>query len=194
MILVISRALFFLLVLTLGWAEGSLAGKQGGSPDLCGVESLPPEIQTRLKIEFTSWRIEDTDGLSTYTRERWKSEKPLRCPGLATGQFGDNDIPSYAILVVPKINPQSAYKFLIFTRLSGQQFYTSEVLDSGNTGADNFFIHAISLSKFFDKRSRLKFHAPSRDGILLVDAAENEYEVDVYFRADHIFTHQPIDY
>jgi hypothetical protein len=102
--------------------------------------------------------------------------------------------PSYAILVVPKVNPQSAYKFLIFTRLSGQQFYEFEVLESGDTGADNFFVHAISLSKFFDERSMLKFHAHSRDGILLVDAAENEYGVEVYFRADRKYPHQPIDY
>src|ERR1700730_12748422 len=189
----ITHALFFLSVLTLGWAGRSLAGKQGSTPNLCGVESLPSEIQTRLKIEFNSWKIEDPDGLSTHAKERWKSEKPLACPGLAKGQFDDSDLPSYAILLVPKVNPQSAYKFLISTRLSGEQSYESQVLDSGDAGADNFFIHAIRLRKFFDERSRLKFHAHSREGILLVDAAENEYEVDVYFRADRIFTHQPVD-
>jgi hypothetical protein len=194
MILMVSRVFFFLLVLTLGWAEGSLAGKQAGTPDLCSVESFPSEIQTRLKTEFSSWKIEGPDGLSTYTRERWKSVKPLACPGIAKGHFDDSDIPSYAILVVSKVNPQSAYKFLIFTRLSGHQFYEPEVLGSGEAGADNFFIHAVRLSKFFDKRSRLKFHAHSQEGILLVDAAENEYGVEVYFRADRTYRHQPIDY
>src|ERR1700730_5308211 len=168
--------------------------KQGSTPNLCGVESLPSEIQTRLKSEFNSRKIEDPDGLSRHAKERWKSEKPLACPGLAKGQFDDSDLPSYAILLVPKVNPQSAYKFLISTRLSGEQSYESQVLDSGDAGADNFFIHAIRLSKFFDERSRLKFHEHSREGILLVDAAKNEYEVDVYLRADRIFTHQPIDY
>jgi hypothetical protein len=108
--------------------------------------------------------------------------------------FDDSDVPSYAILIVPKVNPRSAYKFLIFTRVSGELPYESQILDSGDAGADNLFIHAVRLSKFFDERSRLRFHAHSREGILLIDAAENEYEVDVYYRAHHIFAHQPIDY
>ena len=112
---VVSRALFFLLVLNFGWAEGSLAGKQESTPNLCGVEPLPSEIQNHLKIEFSSWKIEDPDGLSAYSKQRWKSEKPLACPGLAKGQFDDSGIPSYAILIVRKVNRQSAYKFLMLS-------------------------------------------------------------------------------
>ena len=194
MSMVVARALFFLWVLTVGWAERSLAGKQDGTPNICGIVSLPSEIQTRLKTEFSSWKIEDPDGLSMYTKQRWKSEKPLACPGIAKGHFGESDIPSYAILIVPKVNPPSAYKFVIFTGVSREQSYESQILDSGGAGADNFFIHAVRLSKFFDERSRLKFHAHSQEGILLVDAAENEYGVDVYFRADRTYRHQPIDY
>jgi hypothetical protein len=187
------RSSFFWYSLWAAPKDLSLVSREA-PPIFCGAESLPSEIQTRLKTEFTSWKIEDPDGLSIYTKQRWKSEKPLACPGIPTGHFDDSDIPSYAILIVPKVNPQSAYKFLIFTQVSREQSYESQILDSGEAGADNFFIHAVRLSKFFDERSRLKFHAHSQEGILLVDAAENEYEVEVYFRADRTYRHQPIDY
>jgi hypothetical protein len=67
-------------------------------------------------------------------------------------------------------------------------------LDSGESGASNFFILTVPMSRFFDNESRKKFRPYTSEGILLVDAAEQEYEVDVYFWANGTYQHQPIDY
>ena len=68
------------------------------------------------------------------------------------------------------------------------------VADSGDSGATNFFIHTTPISKFFDEPSRKKFQAHTVDGILLVDSAENEYGVEVYFWSGGQYRHEPIDY
>ena len=65
---------------------------------------------------------------------------------------------------------------------------------SDDSGARNYFLHTTSLNKFFDAASRKKFQAHAPDGILLVDSAENEYEVDVYYWSASRYQHSPIDY
>jgi hypothetical protein len=179
-------------------------GQQGSSPPapaksseesaLCKLESLPPDVQSRVKGEFGSWKIQEAAALSPRARERWQSEKPLACPGIAVGQFENVKMPSYAVLLVPQVHTDAGYKFLVFTPKAGQASFEMRAADSGDGGAANFFIHATPISKFFDEASRKKFQAHTVDGILLLDSAENEYEVDVYFWSDGHFRHNPIDY
>src|SRR5258708_7008170 len=59
-------------------------------PALCDLKSLPENARKRLTEEFSSWKIQESRNLSKQARERWKSEKPLACPGIAIGQFQGN--------------------------------------------------------------------------------------------------------
>jgi hypothetical protein len=66
-------------------------------------------------------------------------------------------------------------------------------VDLGNSGAANFLIHRVQISKFFDEQSRKKFQARMSEGILLVDSAEKEYGAEVYFWSGSSYQHQPVD-
>src|SRR5262245_18488314 len=97
-------SLMFSLTAVLAFAQQGLAppvstGPRQGSA-LYKLASLPPELQSRLKGEFGSWRIQEPTDLSGRTHERWESEKPLACPGIAVGQFENARTPSYAVLLV----------------------------------------------------------------------------------------------
>ena len=167
------------------------------SPNLDGLceqgALLPRDIQSLLTLQFNSFHIERPPGLGPRAFTRWQSETPLQCPGLAVGWFEIRSR-SYAVLLVSKNDAKKAYKFVVFTPTGAQPPYETRVLDSDTTRAGNSFIRTTMFGKFFDKTSVKKFHAYTRDGILIVDSAENEYEVDVYFWADGTYQHQPLDY
>lgn len=195
----ITLSLVFLLPSALGFGQqGSpptTSVKPGGGLGLCKVGPMPPDIQKRLKEEFGSWKVQEPTDLSARARERWKSEKPLECPGLAVGQFESAKMPCYAVLLVPVGHSDGGYRFLIFSRKASQSSYEMTVVDQlDETGAANFFIHKVRISKFYDERSRRKFNVQGSEGILLVDAAEKEYEVDVYFWTNGRYQHKPVDY
>jgi hypothetical protein len=183
----------FLLLFTLLLGQGAAGTNQ--SPALCKVESLPSDIQNRLKEEYGSWKIQEPTDLSQHARERWESEKPLECPGIAVGHFESAKTPSYAILLVPTGHADRGYRFLVFSQKAGDARYEARVIDKlEQNGASNYFIHGTPISKFFDAPSRKKFQAHTVDGILLVDSAENEYGVEVYFWSGGRYRHEPIDY
>ena len=162
---------------------------------LCKPESLPSEIQNRLKEEYGSWKIQGPADLSQRAHERWESEKPLECPGIAVGHFESAKTPSYAVLLVPKGHADAGYRFLVFSQKAGQPTYETRLADKlDQNGASNYFIHRTPISKFFDGPSRKKFQAHTVDGILLADSAENEYGVEVYFWSGGHYRHEPIDY
>jgi len=168
--------------------------KSSEAPALCKVGSLPVDVQSHLKREFGSWKVQEPADLSPRAHERWESEKPLACPGIAVGQFENAKAPSYAVLLVPKGHADAGYKFFVFSPRSGQPSHGMTTVDSGSSGGANFFIHKVRISKFFDEQSREKFQAHTSEGILLVDSGENEYETDVYFWANDHYHHQPVDY
>jgi hypothetical protein len=161
---------------------------------LCKLESLPSEIQNRLKEGYSSWKIQEPTDLSPRAHERWESEKPLECPGIAVGHFESAKTPSYAILLVPTGHADAGYRFLVFSQKAGQRAYEATVEKLDHNGAANYFIHRTPISRFFDEPSRKKFEAHTVDGILLVDSAENEYGVEVYFWSGGHYRHEPIDY
>jgi hypothetical protein len=165
------------------------------SPRLCNVESLPADIQNRLKEEYDTWKIQEPTDLSQRAHERWESEKPLACPGIAVGHFESAKRVSYAVLLVPTGHADGGYRFLVFSQKAGQPAYETRVVEKlDQNGAANYFIHRTPISKFFDEPSRKKFEAHTVDGILLVDSAENEYGVEVYFLSSGHYRHEPIDY
>ena len=160
----------------------------------CTLESLPAELQVRLKTGYSSWKIQDSSSLSAKAKARWHSQRPLECPGVAVGQFKTDQI-SYAVLLVPIEKPDAAYRLVIFT-LSGDtapgSVETADQWDNG--GAANYFIRRVHIAKVFSMEWVRKLKVTAKDGVMSVEAAENEYGVDVYFRANDQYRHEPIDH
>ena len=169
------------------------ASKQESS--LCRVDSLPPAIQRRLKQEYGSWKVQEVANLSQRARGRWESEKPIRCPGIAVGYFESAQTPSYALLLVPAVNADAGYRFVVFSRRPGQSDFEAKLLDKlDDAGAANYFVRGTPIGKFFDQASKKRFNAHTSDVILLFDSAEKEYEVDVYYLSAGHYRHDSVDY
>src|SRR6266513_492935 len=183
------RTILFLLLSALLFGQESARANQIPT---CKVDSLPSDIQNRLKDEYGTWKIQEPTDLSQHAHGRWESEKLLECPGIAVGHFDSAKTPSYAILLVPAAHADGGYRFLVFSEKAGQPTYEARLLDKlDQNGAANYFIHSAPISKFFDEPSRKKFQAHTVDGILLVDSAENEYGVEVYFWSGGPYRHEP---
>jgi len=166
----------------------------------CTIESLPDELQVRLRTNYSSWKIQDFPSLSTKAKARWQRERPHRgqmepdCPGIAVGLFKTDQL-SFAILLVPIDKPDTAYRLVIFT-LSGDtapgSLETADQWDKG--GAANYFIRRVQIAKVFSSEWIRKLKVTAKDGVMSVEAAENEYGVDVFFRANDQYRHEPIDH
>jgi len=166
----------------------------------CTLEWLPDEVQVRLKTDYSSWKIQDLPGLSVKANARWQSEKRTpsqmepECPGIAVGEFKTNQL-SYAVLLVPIEKPDAAYRLVIFTLSSGTapgSFETADEWDNG--GAANYYIRPVHIAKVFSSEWVRKLKVPAKDGVISVEAAENEYGVEVYFWSNGQYRHEPIDH
>jgi hypothetical protein len=189
--------LLFVLALTLVLARQAPLFSQVAMPaegtGVCKLESLPEEIRNRLKTDFASWKIQGPEALSLHARERWESEKPQQCPGIAIGQFEKDKTISYGVLLVPEFRPDARYKFLVFSP-KVPSFETHVLDQSDGNGASNYFIRSVKINKFFGESSKRKLHVATPEGILLVDSGENEYEADIYFWVSDAYQHQFVDY
>jgi len=161
--------------------------------------ALPLDLQQRVKNELPSWKIQDSGSLTENAKARWRSEKPLACPGVAVGHFKSPVRLSYAVLLVPLKSPDSAYRFIVFTSLDRKQGDDLTVVDftvvesSDAPGAANDFIRTVPIAKIFSADWRRKHKVAKPEGILFVDAGLDEYEADVYFWAEGKYHHEPID-
>jgi len=163
--------------------------------NLCRVDSLPVAVQHRLQQDYASWRAQDVPDLSPRARGRWESEKPLSCPGIAVGHFDSGQTFSYALLLVPEANPDAGYRFIVLSQSPGQSEYKATVLEKmDQAGAANYLIRGTPIGKFFDQASKNHFNARTPDVILLFDSAEKEYGVEVYYRSESNYRHDPVDY
>ena len=181
-----------LLLFTLLFAQAAAHANQSAP---CNPGLLPTDVQNQLKQDYRSWKIQETTDLSQRARGRWANEKPAECPGIAVGYFESSKFLSYAVLLVPAGQANASYRLLVFSQRNGQPTYEAKLIDKlDQNGAANYFIRKTPISKFFDEPSRRKFQAHTIDGILLVDSAENEYEVDVYFWSGGRYRNEPIDY
>jgi hypothetical protein len=175
-------------------ARTSGAAPQDASSTPCSTVSLPAGVQKRLSEEFKSWSVQLPDHLSTLARERWKSEKPLECPGIAAGHFEQSKMMSFALLLVSREQTKPGYKFIIFTPAQDRSSYEMTVLDESSDDAADVFIHRAAVGKFFDRQSLTKFQVEASELVLFADAGEKSYETDVYFWGNGRFQHQPVDY
>ena len=165
----------------------------GHGTSTCDLTALPVQLQQRLKAEFSSWKIQDAESLTKNAKERWQSEKPLACPGIAIGNFASPTRTSYALLLVPLSNPDSAYRFLVFTPNKEAQSDLTIIESSDAPGAANGFVRSVALSKMFSADWSRKLNVAEPEGILFIDAGPDEYEADVYFWSEGKYHHEPID-
>ena len=161
-------------------------------PTLCSTAELPTSVQAELKGKFSSWRVQDVANLAAMTKERWRAEKPLTCPGIAVGKFESVNATSYAVLIVPALDTDSAYKLLVFTPKVPNSIKVLEEWNKG--GASHYFIHELEINKVLSSGWIKKLDIKTTEGFVSVDAAESEYGVDVYFWADSQYRHKWIDY
>lgn len=166
----------------------------------CTLESLPNELQVRLRTDYSPWKVQDFASLSAKAKARWQSERSHPgqmypdCPGIAVGLFNTDQL-SFAVLLVPIDRPDAAYRLVIFT-LSGDaapgSLETADQWDNG--GAANYFIRPVRIAKVFSAEWIRKLKVTAKDGVMSVEAAENEYGVDVFFRTNGQYRHEPIDH
>ena len=163
-------------------------------PALCNLDSLPSDIQNRLKSDFDSWKIQEPENLSEYTRKTWAGKKPPACPGIAVGLFQSANTPAYGLLLVPLYHPETGYRFVVFSRKTGQPSYETAVVEkSDDHGASNYFIRKVPIRRFFGEESKRKLQVQASEGIVMTDSAEQEYEADIYFWSNGRYRHEPVD-
>jgi hypothetical protein len=191
-------AFIFLMTAALVFGEtGSpspVPARAAEGPSLCNLGSLPSDIQNRLKGEFGSWKVQEPENLSEYTRKTWAGKKLPGCPGIAVGLFQSAKTPSYTVLLVPIDHPDAGYRFLVFSSKTGQPSYETTVVEkSDDHGASNYFIRKVPVSRYFSEESKRKFQVQATEAILMVDSAEQEYETDIYFWSNGRFRREPVD-
>ena len=180
--------------MTLPVAVYSQSKNAKADPNPCSTETLPHPFQQKLMAEFSSWKIQDVSDLSPSAKARWYSAEYADCPGIAAGEFRENKRQSYAVLLVPREKPDSAYQLVIYTASGPQYKEEFQVLDKGAAGgASNFFLHGTVTEKLFDGPSRRKLHIETHDSFLFFDCGEQEYEVDAYFYADGAYRSSFVD-
>jgi len=188
-----TKVVSLLIVVGLLFAITATPAKANDESSLCSLDALPVELQNRLKREFATWKIQEAPNLRARAKGRWGDQKPLDCPGIAVGRFEGADN-SYAVLLVPTDNPDTAYKLLVFTPDASKPADTLKSVEQWDKGgASNYFLHQIKIKDFFSPEWVRKLHVKTKDGILFVDAGETEYEADIYFWADGRYRHEPID-
>lgn len=161
----------------------------------CTLTMLPPEMQRHIQTNYSSWQVQDVSNLSASAKGRWQSEKPLSCPGIAIGLFQRVNQKSYAVLLVPANKPDTRYRLLVFTPSeSGSPEPIRIIEQSDMSGASNFFVHQITISKFFSTEWVKKLRVSTKEGILFADAGKSEYETDIYFWTGEKYRHEAVDY
>jgi hypothetical protein len=152
-------------------------------------------VQDYLLKYDGAWRIQEVKDLAPRAHERWEAEKPLRCPGIASGRFDAAKEFSYAVLLVPVGRGGAGHRLIAFSPVRGSHSYIPKVLgESKDTKSSALFVHTIRIGSFFDPQSKEKFRVQAPSGILFIEADDKAYEADVYFWGSGSYQKQPIDY
>jgi hypothetical protein len=168
--------------------------KAAADPAACNLASLPSDIQSRLKKDFGSWKIQEPENLSENARKTWAGRRPPACPGIAVGLFQNAKTASYAVLVVPVDHPDAAYRFLVFSHKAGEPSYEPTAIEQfDDHGASNYFIRKVPISDFFGAESKKKFQVAATEAIEMIDSAEQEYGASIYFWSNGHFRQEPVD-
>src|SRR5258708_1493620 len=115
---ILSIVLFLILPISPNLPFGRQASPGSGAINsarriaTCNLESLPQAVREHLRTAFGSWTIQVPASLNAHARERWQSERPVACPGIALGQFAGSKTTSYALLLVPSKHATEGYRFV----------------------------------------------------------------------------------
>src|ERR1700676_2622197 len=142
------RSMFLIAATFLGQAgsPSPVPARATEEPAPCKLGSLPSDIQSHLKGNFGTWKIQEAQTLSEHARKTWEGKKPPACPGAAVGLFQGTKTRSYAVLLVPADHPDAGYRFLVFSRKDGQSPYEATVVEqSDDKGASNYFIRKVPV-------------------------------------------------
>ncbi len=161
---------------------------------LCQVDSLPADIRGSLQRNFGGWKIQEPTDLSPQARSKWASERPLACPGIASGHFQSSRDASYALLLVSADSSSAVFRLLMFTQQAGQKFYGFKVLQQADSGARDFFVRAVPTSRYSEEQSKWTFRARPNDSLLLVYAAEKAEEADLYVWSNDSYQRVQVTY
>ena len=168
------------------------AGEPEELLDLCKLDALPQDIRGSLSRNFSAWKVLEPADLTARARTRWGSERPLTCPGIASGHFQDAKSASYALLLIPADHSTTAYKVLVFTQQSGQQYYGFKALGQTDSGASDVFIKSVPTVRFFEATSKLVAHSHVSEAVMLVDSAATQAYLYIY--SDMSYDREPVSY
>ena len=168
------------------------AGEPEELLDLCKLDALPQDIRGSLSRNFSAWKVLEPADLTARARTRWGSERPLTCPGIAAGHFQDAKSASYALLLIPADHSTTAYKLLVFTQQSGQQFYGFKALGQTDSGASDVFIKSVPTVRFFEATAKLVAHSHVSEAVMLVDSAATQAYLYIY--SDMSYDREPVSY
>ena len=164
---------------------------------VCRTPGLPASVASRLKAEYSSWRVHTGADLSPKARKDWEYKKywkPSECPGFATGRF-TNTQASYAFLLVPVDRPNTAYTLVVFSRSGRENAYQMTVIEKGDSAnSRDVFIRSVKVRDFFDKRSQEQFKPEGAEGILIVESGEQQSGADVFFSTKNGYRREPVEY
>jgi hypothetical protein len=168
------------------------AGEPTELLDLCRPDSLPQDIRSSLSRNFNGWKIQEPTDLSARARTRWGAERPLNCPGIAAGHFQDAKNASYALLLIPANHSSSAYRLLIFTQQSGQQYYGFKAVGQTDSGAGDVYVETVPTVRFFEATAKLVAHSHVSEAVMLVDSAATQAYLYVY--SDMAYEREQVNY
>lgn len=160
--------------------------------ETCSAKVLPATIQSRIKADFGSWKVQESQDLSSSARGRWVSMKPLGCPGITAGQFESTD-ETYVVLLVPSAHSDTAYRLVAFSRVGDGPYRGSVIEEWDGGGSSNFFVHKIQIKDYLSESWRRKLRVSATEGFLFADAGTAEYEIDVYFWSNGKYRHEFVD-
>jgi hypothetical protein len=168
------------------------AGESEELSGLCRLDSLPQDIRGSLSRNFSAWRIQEPTDLSIRARTRWGAERPLTCPGIAVGHFQDPKGASYAVLLIPANHSSDAYKLLVYTAQSGQQYYGFKAVGAGDNGGGDVFVSSVPTTRFFDATSKWVAHSRITEAVMLVDSAA--IQAFLYLWSDTAYERTQVNY
>jgi hypothetical protein len=168
------------------------AGEPTELLELCRPDSLPQDIRSSLARNFSGWKIQEPTDLSARARTRWGAERPLNCPGIAAGHFQEPKSASYALLLIPANHSSSAYRLLIFTQQSGQQYYGFKAVGQTDSGAGDVFVETVPTVRFFEATAKLVAHSHVSEAVMLVDSAATQAYLYVY--SDMAYEREQVTY
>jgi hypothetical protein len=105
--------------------------------DVCSVASLPAPVKDLLKKDFPSMRPRQTLDLSADDQKIWMKAHAKECPGISVGHFENEYSVAYAFLLVAKSEPAGGYKFVVFTKTTNGDTYSSKLLNQVDTNIDS---------------------------------------------------------